>query len=277
MTTCPRIADLFSEYSDSDTGIPSSALRRTRDQCGCESCRETYSLKQVRYVIGLMRRPSSNLVSADGIKLELARLKLLAKRGQIDEWRRHQAAEDRHAETAIFIWMRRQLSPLQRHILDESNSDLGAEEHESTWFVSVSALRPMMVPLHEREGQDETRVVFRCGATLKHGGFCWNQREAGEARCRVHHDPKARPATWVTSDGAEMLYICDDGRTAVVRGHKAKRLSVDDIGKQLPNYGFDAMSGRTVQRQLSSIYETLRSLPHIGLLLSLSSSEKKAA
>lgn len=268
MNSCPRIADLFAEYADSEIGIPATILMRTRENCGCVCCANTYSLKQVRYVIGLMKRERGELISGDGIKLELARLKLLAKRGMIDEWRRHQAAETRHAETAVFIWIRRQLTPLQVHILDQAHDELGAEEKQSTWFVSVSVLRPVMVPLAERDGQDEVKgPTPRCWAKLKNGHLCTNNREAGEARCRIHHDPKARPATWVTSDGAEMVHICEDGRTALVRGHRAKRRSVEDIGKDLPLYGFPFMGWRTVQRQLAGIYETLRSLPHIGLLL----------
>lgn len=277
---CALIAEIFAEYEGDRYGIPAAALRRTRERCGCPLCSHVFTLRQVRYVIELILRTEEvgafvcsrpgcrcgsigGVPSPEGFRLELARLNLLGKRA-VDEWKKHESSERWHIEFALVAWVKQRLSPLQLGILRLANTPIGFRVEE--WFVGLKALQPLNVPLGEADGIDAQGRALKCGARLKNGGSCTNGREAGEARCKRHHEEHSRPATWITPDGAELVRTSADGRSALVKGARALVRSPEEIGRDLPLLGLEPLNARQVQRQLAAIYETIRMLPHVGLL-----------
>ncbi len=257
---CVAVAAVLEEYAGDEHGIPAALLRRTRERCGCAECAEVYTIGQVRLVIERMLEVEvAEPPSPEGFRLALARLGLLGKRA-IDEWRQHEISELQHIERALLTWVRARLSPLQLAIVRLTYDPIGWKQDQ--WFVGLRELEPLMVPLGEDDGQDASGRALLCGAPLKSGGSCRNRREGGQARCKRHHDAHSRPATWVTKrEGAEMVHLTTDGRAALVRGRRAEHRNPDQVGAEV------GLTGRAVRSQLCAVYEVVRCLPHVGLLV----------
>ena len=256
---CARIGELLAEYAEDRHGVPTSLLRRTRSQCGCADCSTVYSIAQVRHVIErMLAAECAEPPSPEGFRLALARLGLLGKRA-VDEWTRHELAEIQHAERALLAWVRGKLPPLQLCIVRLAYDPIGCELRE--WYVSLGQLEPLAVPLGEDDGENSAGETLKCGAMLKSGGSCRNAREAGQPRCKRHYDANSRPATWITKrEGAELVQLTSDGRAARVKGRRALHRSPQQIGELLELRATD------VTRLLTAAYETIRILPHVGLL-----------
>lgn len=262
---CERIKALLEEYEGEE--LPRSLLRRTRSECGCESCSTVYTIGQVRYVIEQMLRAELEQEappSPEGFRLELARLGLLGKRA-IDEWKKHESSERRHIRVALLAWVRKRLTPLQLAILRLGYAPLGYETNVR-WYVPVQKLHRLAVPVGEQDGVDAQGNPLLCGWPQKNGFPCARRRVGGEVRCAAHLDPKSRPEVWVTDDGATVVQTCEDGRTAVVKGSRALLRSPEQIGRDLERCGFEPLSERQVRSQITSAYESIRMMPEVGLL-----------
>lgn len=264
---CARLEALLEEYTGEP--LPITEVRRTRQACGCDACSREYTTRQVRHVVDLMLQTDgdTNTPSPEGFRLELARYGLLGKRA-LDEWARYSASERRQIRRALLVWVKERLSPELRTVLRLAHEAVGAKDGVAR-YVPVGKLRRLGVPIEESDGQVDEHGrprVFACGARLKNGRTCQRAREAGESRCKQHFDPRSRPHVWVTDEGETLVEICDDGRTALVRGAQAVKRDHAQIGRDMAAAGFAPLTERQVRRRISEAYALLRCMPEVGLL-----------
>lgn len=254
--SCRQLADLFAD--DHGAWGPSAYLiRLTRERCSCDECRDGYSIRQVRTVLERMVRlqlSGDEPPSPQGFVLEAARLGLIGKKA-VDEWKRAEASERQHIERALVAMIKRRLTPGQWALVMLAFVPIGHEE--ATWIVESHRLEPLKVAIGDLDGP--------CAAPLKNGGACRNHRESGEARCKVHHSATMAPATYILKgDGAELVEHVDE-RHAIVQGSRAIGRSMDQIAEALQEMGYP-LSPRAARKALEGVYETIRALPHVGML-----------
>lgn len=251
------MAELFAD-NHGEWGPSAYLIRLTRERCRCKQCLVGFKISEVRAVLDRMVRmelAGYEPPSPFGFVLDAARLNLIGKNA-IDEWKRHESAERVHGERALMALIKKRLTPGQWELVMLAFVPVGHED--ATWEIESHRLEPLKVAIGDVDGP--------CGAPLKNGGLCQNHRESSEARCKRHHDVTSAPATYILAgDGAELVEHVDE-RHALVRGSRAIARSMDEIAEALQSMGF-AISPRGARRHLEAIYETIRVLPHVGLLL----------